>query len=141
MSSLSVDAFLGTWLLEPHSSSFTMGSPLRDSMYRISLHGMGLVRFQMEWTGDDGQSHSSVSDLTLRSGRQSISLGSINAIELVSTDDRILDTIAYQGDNVFMRTRRVLSGNRQTMTVIMSGHTPHGEPWENRSTYRRSQED
>lgn len=132
----SAEGFLGTWVLVPASCNFDLGAPPRDGRYRIERAGEGL-KVSMKWADHAGtvraNSFEAVPDGRLYPGD-----GGIDALSMVLTEDDVLDTLAYRDGEVMMVTRRVLSQDQRTMTVLMSGRRADGSLWENRAVYRLS---
>lgn len=133
----SAEGFIGTWILDPSTCNFDLGNPPLGGRYTIAWAGQGL-RVTMKWTDSSGQVVSDAFE-AIPDGRAYPGTGGlVQALTMQLAADDVLDTVAYHGEEVLMITRRVLSQDRQTMTVLMSGKKADGSTWENRAVYRRA---
>lgn len=132
------DAFIGTWKLDSEQSKYQFGTPPQSGTYRIDADDSGYL-ITMDWI--DAQGKSFHQSYTATPDGQQHPYENPSVAEFVSMtriDDLTLDSATYKNGERIAYALRVLSADKQTMTITQSGTTPMGGvQFENRAVYVR----
>jgi hypothetical protein len=130
-------AFAGTWRLDPRESVCQDGEPPRSSTQRIEVRD-GRVVFRVESVLSDGWDVSYVLNRIPDGVERRHSDPMVADTLLTRVEGRTLETISRRGDLITRHTIRTLSEDGTTLTVTQVGVTSYGQPFRNRSIYRRA---
>ena len=131
------DPFFGTWALIPDQSRYEFGPPPAGGVYQITANETGYT-FTMHWTTADGQAMNAAYD-AIPDGQQHPyeNTAVADAVSLTRVSERQLDSASFKGGQQIAYASRVLSADRQQMTVTQSGQTPDGTSFNNLAVYQR----
>ena len=134
------DPFLGKWQLDPSQNRYEAGTPPQDGLYTIEAIDAGYL-FTIEWTAPDGTSMKVNYTATPDGVHYPYENPSIaDSIATTRVDDFTLDTETLKGGQVAAFARRLLSEDKNSMTVTQSGKLPDSTAFSNVSVYRRVNE-
>lgn len=131
------DSFLGKWQLDPAQNQYEVGTPPQDGLYTIEATATGYL-FTIEWTAPDGKPMKVNYTATPDGVHYAYENPAIaDSIATTRVNELTLDTETLKGGQVAAFARRLLSNDKNTMTVTQSGKTPDGTAFSNVSVYRR----
>jgi hypothetical protein len=131
-----LQAFVGTWQMDPRLSTYQDQPPPRSSTQRIEVRD-GRVLFHVESVLSDGWGVSYVLS-RIPDGVERRHLDPEIADTLLTRiEDRTLETISRRGDLITRHTIRTLSRDGRTLSVTQLGVTGTGRPFRNSSVYHR----
>ncbi len=132
------EPFLGTWTLIAELSHNEDGNPLKSALQRIETVG-GRVVFRVEAILADGWDVSYVLSRIpdgIERPHPDPDVADIVSARIVG---RTFETVSRRAGRIIRRTVRTLAPDGSRLTVDQTGFTQFGEPFRNRSVYRRSQ--
>jgi len=138
METESISNFVGKWELDPSQSDYEFGRPPAQGTYTIIYDGRQL-HFIMDWKNEAGQSFQQIVE-GVPDGVDYAYDGNPDFADTICytlVDGSTLDSTAKKNGQVVAYARRVLEAGGERMRIVQSGKTPEGEPFENRSLYRR----
>ncbi len=133
-----VDPFIGIWKLDPAQSKYQFGTMPQSGTYRIEPEGDGYL-VTMDWVDAQGkdfhQDYTSIPD-----GKQYPYSNPLVAdyVSMTRLNEVTLDSATYRNGERIAYALRVLSADKQIMTITQSGTTPMGGvEFSNRAVYVR----
>ena len=130
--------FLGTWSLVAEQSHNEDGNPLASATQRIDIVS-GRVTFRVEAVLTDGWDVSYVLSRIpdgIERPHPDPDVADIVSARIVG---RTFETVSRRAGRVIRRTVRTISPDGLQLTVDQTGFTQFGDPFRNRSVYRRAQ--
>lgn len=129
------DPFIGTWILDPTSCDYQYSTPPQSGMYRISVTEHG-YHFDVAWVDAAGTAQQTAFDGIPDGVQYPYDNPQIaDAVSFTRVDERTLDSATFKGGAQIAHARRVLEGDR--MTVTQSITTPDGQTLRNVAVYLR----
>jgi len=130
-------AFVGTWRLDAAQCVYQDGEPPRSSTQRIDVRD-GRVIFHVESVLADGWDVSYVLSRIPDGVERRHADPDVADTLRTRLEGRTLETISRRGSLITRHTIRMLSEDGVTLTVVQLGFTRFGNPFRNRSIYRRA---
>jgi hypothetical protein len=132
------DGFIGTWKLDPEQSKYQFGTPPQSGTYRIEKEGSGYL-ITMDWVDVQGKSfHQSYTSIPDGMQHPYENPQVAEFVSMTRIDDLTLDSATFKNGERIAYAVRVLSADKQTLTITQSGTTPMGGvEFANRAVYVR----
>lgn len=132
------DPFVGHWLFDEDSARYELGSPPVNASYTITSDGERYT-MTMRWTGTDGNSIEQAYQAIPDGQAYSYEGNGVDSFAMTRIDADTLDTTAFKEREIVSHARRVLSADRNTMTITTEMHAPGGTHYTNVAVYVRAQ--
>lgn len=134
-----MDAFLGTWELDPTHLDYELGQPPKQGTYTIKASAERYL-ISMSWITPDNQDmqmhYEAIPDGKVYPYTNT---PGVDAMSMTRVDDRTLDSAAFKDGVQINYARRKLSEDGLTMTILQSGATPDGGEYRNTAVYKKQE--
>jgi hypothetical protein len=131
-----LDAWMGTWQLDPSTLQYEHGRPGRRALYTIEPAPDGGALFHLDADDPDGKPMKFTYGGALDGiGRD---IGGGNVLVLTQVDGRTIDSALERDGRVVDHWRRALAPDGTSITFTQSGTTSDGRAFKNVSVYYRA---
>ena len=132
-----VDAFLGIWVMQADQNNYQFGNPPQKGSYIIESEGDGYL-VTMHWTTSEGKDMT-MDYTAIPDGKDypTDPTTGVDSMSMTRMSDNVLDSAAMKNGIMVAYGTRILSEDKNTMTVKQSGKTSDGQEFINTSVYVR----